>query len=82
MIQILGTAIGVLLTLGTGQLISHRKQVENRTNMRLIGISEQEVMDYTDGLNNISDDELEESLVIPKPPRPNPDSLFTMPPLQ
>lgn len=30
LIQILGTALGVLLTLGTGQLLAHRKQVQNR----------------------------------------------------
>ena len=30
LIQVLGTALGVLLTLGTGQLIAHRRQVQNR----------------------------------------------------
>jgi hypothetical protein len=48
--------------------------------MQLIGITEQEVKDFCDNLESQVDEEaIISSVVLPRNPRPNKDSLYTMP---
>lgn len=55
-------------------------RTNNRINMKLIGITEQEVMDFCDNLESQVDEEaIISSVVLPRNPRPNKDSLYTMP---
>ena len=58
-------------------------RVNNRTNMRLIDITEQEVIDFTNALADIPNAEDNgEPIQYPHYPRRNPDSLYTMPPIK
>ena len=54
----------------------------NRVNMKLIGLTEKEVMDFTDGLlKEVETHSSDEPLQYTRHPRIDPDSLYTMPPL-